>query len=187
MKGMQMLLATKSKVIAALTAASLAFTAMPALAWGKKEQGFVAGVATAVIVDQLIKGGNHRAGAGPRYEEPRYVERGYSEPRYSEPRYVEQRYVAPRNDDRRYYVEPRRASVSVSSTPAAQAFRSYSLGERKAIQRELRRAGYYNGGIDGVFGAGTYNAVAGYARDSGASRNLQTTGGVFSIYDGLLF
>ena len=163
--------------VTALTAASVALTSMPALAWGKKEQGFVAGVATAIVVDQLIKGGNHRrATEAPRYyEEPRrYVDPG---PRYAEPRY-EPRY------------EPRRSTKSYSSvhsTPAAQAFKTYSLGERKAIQRELRRAGYYNGGIDGVFGTGTYNAVAGWARDSGASANLRSTGGAFAVYDGLLY
>ncbi|MGL4238448.1 peptidoglycan-binding domain-containing protein [Tabrizicola sp.] len=46
----------KKNLIAALTAASIASVpAAPALAWGDKEQGFVAGVATAVIIDEILK------------------------------------------------------------------------------------------------------------------------------------
>lgn len=157
----------RTAMIAALAAASVALSSVPALAWGKKEQGFVAGVATAIIVDQMIKNGKHRNDHQPRY---------YDEPRYYEPAPV--------------YREPRRSTKSYSSvysTPAAQAFNTYSLNERKAIQRQLRRAGYYNGGIDGTFGNGTYNAITAWARDSGASGNLRTTGGAFAVYDGLLF
>ncbi|MCL4069161.1 peptidoglycan-binding protein [Pseudomonas sp. GX19020] len=157
----------RAGVVAALAAASVALTSMPALAWGKKEQGFVAGVATAIIVDQLIQNGQHR-----RDHQPRYVE----QPRYYEPTPV---YREPPRSTRSY--------SSVYSTPAGQAFNTYSPGERKAIQRQLRRAGYYNGGIDGVFGTGTYNAVSAWARDTGASGNLRTTGGAFAVYDGLLF
>lgn len=155
--------------IAALSAGAVALTSMPALAWGKKEQGFVAGVAAAIIIDQLIENGKHRR----EHRAPTYY---YDTPRYAEPAPV--------------YKEPRRSTKSygsVHSTPAAQAFKTYSLGERKAIQRSLRAAGYYYGGIDGVFGSGTYNAVTAYARDVGASGNLRTTGGAFAVYDGLLF
>ncbi|WP_157971148.1 peptidoglycan-binding domain-containing protein [Pseudogemmobacter bohemicus] len=157
----------RTGAVAALAAASVALSSMPALAWGKKEQGFVAGVATAIVIDQLIQNGQHRKERQPRY---------YEEPRYYEPAPV--------------YRETRRSTKSYSSvysTPAAQAFNTYSLSERKAIQRQLRRAGYYQGGIDGVFGNGTYNAVASWARDTGAGGNLRTTGGAFAVYDGLLF
>ncbi|MCX7289033.1 MAG: peptidoglycan-binding domain-containing protein [Rhodobacterales bacterium] len=42
-------------LVAALTAASIAAVpAAPALAWGDKEQSFVAGVATAVLIDRLF-------------------------------------------------------------------------------------------------------------------------------------
>lgn len=158
----------RTTAIASLAAASVALSSMPALAWGKKEQGFVAGVATAIIIDQLIQNGQHRRQPAP----PRY----YEEPRYVAPAPV--------------YREPRPAAQSYSSvlaTPAGQAFRTYNVNERKSIQRQLRRAGYYHGSIDGVFGAGTYNAVTAWARDSGASGNLRTTGGAFAVYDGLLF
>lgn len=152
----------KTSLIAGLTALSIAAVpAAPALAWGDKEQGFVAGIATAVIVDELVK--NRRA----RMAAPVYVAPA---PTYVEPRTV--------------YVEPRR-TVSLYSTPAARAFQSYSASERKAIQRNLRAWGYYRGGIDGAFGPGTYNAITAYAKDEGQS--LNSTSAAFGVYDGLLF
>ena len=171
----------KNTLLAGLAALTMASTiAAPAQAWGKKEQGFVAGVATAVIVDQLVKNGKHRNNhAAPRYvqpHQPRYVEPRYVEPRYAEPRYVEPRYV-----------EPRGRAVSVYATPAAKAFNSYSAAERRAIQRRLKASGYYYGGIDGAFGPGTYNAVQSYARAAGAPDYLSSTKGAFALYDGMLF
>ena len=148
--------------IAGLTALSIAAVpATPALAWGDKEQGFVAGVATAVIVDELLKN-NRKA---------RLYDRGYT----AGPTYVEPRPV---------YSEPRHTS-SIYATPAARAFQSYSLRERKAIQSNLRAWGYYRGGIDGAFGPGTYNAVAAYARDEGQS--LKSNSAAYGVYDGLLY
>ena len=152
----------KTTLIAGLAALSIvALPATPALAWGDKEQGFVAGVATAVIVDELLKN-NRKA-------------RAYDRGQTAAPVYVEPRTV---------YVEPRR-SVSLYSTPAARAFQSYSLSERKAIQRNLRAWGYYRGGIDGSFGPGTYNAITAYASDEGVS--LSTTAKAYGAYDGLLY
>ncbi|MDX5350883.1 MAG: peptidoglycan-binding protein [Paracoccaceae bacterium] len=152
----------RTTLIAALTAASVAAVpAAPALAWGEKEQGFVAGVATAVIVDELLKQGRI---AREARRAPRTV--------YVEPRTV--------------YAEPQVHS-SIYSTPAARAFNSYSVSERKAIQRNLRAWGYYRGGIDGAFGPGTYSAITAYARDEGASASLRTTSGAYGVYDGLLF
>lgn len=157
-------LTAKSAMIAALAALSIAAVpAAPAHAWGEKEQGFVAGVATAVIVDELLK--NRRARLAP-----------YSAPVYAAPTYVEPRHV-----------EPRPARTSIYNTPAGRAFQSYSPSERKAIQRNLRAWGYYRGGIDGSFGPGTYNAIVAYARDEGASGNLRTTSGAYAVYDGLIF
>lgn len=77
--------------------------------------------------------------------------------------------------------------ISLSSTPAARAFNSYTKAERKAIQRNLKAWGYYHGAIDGSFGRGTYNAVVAFAADEGASNNLKSTAGAFAIYDGLIF
>lgn len=160
----------RTTLVAGLTALSVAaIPATPALAWGDKEQGFVAGAATAIIVDELLK--NHR--------KARLYDRGYTAagPTYVAPRTV---YVEPR------HVEPR-ATTSIYATPAARAFQSYSLAERKAIQRNLRAWGYYRGGIDGAFGPGTYNAVVAYARDEGASANLRSTAGAYGLYDGMIY
>jgi hypothetical protein len=159
-------LATSARktVVAGLTALSIAAVpAAPALAWGEKEQGFVAGVATAIIVDQLLKN-NRKA---------RLYDRGQT----AAPIYVEPRPV---------YSEPRR-TTSIYSTPAARAFQSYSLAERKAIQRNLRAWGYYRGGIDGAFGPSTYTAVVAYARDEGATASLKSTSGAYGIYDGMIY
>lgn len=155
----------KTTLVAGLTALSIvAVPAAPALAWGDKEQGFVAGAATAIIVDELLKN-NRKA---------RLYDRGYTAagPTYAEPRYVEPR---------------AKVHTSIYSTPAARAFQSYSLSERKAIQRNLRAWGYYRGGIDGAFGPGTYNAVVAYARDEGATANLRSTSGAYGIYDGMIY
>ena len=62
---------TRTAVIATAAAAALALTsAAPANAWGKKEQNFLAGVATAVIVGTVIREarkGQHR------YQQPVYA------------------------------------------------------------------------------------------------------------------
>jgi hypothetical protein len=146
----------KSSVIAAITALSIAaIPAAPAKAWGDKEQGFVAGVATAVIIDEILK--NERIAREAR-RKPDVV-----------------------------YVERPSHTTSIYRTPAARAFQSYSLAERKAIQRNLRAWGYYRGGIDGAFGPGTYNAVVAFARDEGASSSLKSTSAAYGLYDGLLY
>jgi Putative peptidoglycan binding domain len=161
-KGNDMLLSVqtaKGQVAAALTAAALTVTlpAAPVLAWGDKEQGFVAGVATAVIIDELLK-------------QDRRLREARRAPVYN-------------------FVEPERpvATSSIYRTPAARAFQSYSPGERKAIQRQLRAWGYYRGGIDGAFGPGTYNAVVAFARDEGLSTRLSDTNTAFGVYDSLLY
>lgn len=175
-----MLPVMKNTVLAAMAALSVAAIASPALAFGDKEQGFVAGAATAIIVDQLMEGNRaRRGGPPPAYYAPAPSYRPAPPAYYDEPRY------APRPT----YYEPRqpRYTSSVYATPAAKAFQSYSSGERRAIQRRLASAGYYYGGIDGSFGPGTYNAVTAYARDRGNSNDLRSTNGAFSVYDGLLF
>lgn len=151
--------------IAAVTALSIAaIPAAPALAWGDKEQGFLAGVVTAVIVDELIQSGKHRRNEPVHRPAPVYVDPTPS-----------------------YTPGHGTSYTSVHATPAGRAFASYSREERRAIQRQLRYQGYYSGGIDGAFGPGTYRAVTAYARDAGVQRNLQSTGGAFAVYDGLLY
>jgi hypothetical protein len=152
------LTSARTALIAGLTALSVAtIPAAPALAWGDREQGFVAGVATAVIIDEILKN-NRKA---------RLYDRGHV--------------PAP------VYAEPRPVHTSIYATPAARAFQSYSLSERKAIQRNLRAWGYYRGGIDGAFGPGTYNAIVAYARDEGATASLKSTAGAYGLYDGLIY
>jgi Putative peptidoglycan binding domain len=154
----------RTTIAAAFTALSIAaFPAAPALAWGDREQSFVAGVATALIVDRLLRQSRTAQETRPAP--------GFS---FVEPRPT---YVAPRPA----------ATTSVYSTTAARAFNSYSVTERKAIQRTLRAWGYYHGGIDGTFGPGTYSAVTAYARDEGRSGDLGTNSGAYAVYDGLLF
>jgi hypothetical protein len=162
---------TRNTLAAALTALSIAAVpTTPALAWGDREQGFVTGVATALIVDQLLRQTRKSQGVSPL---PGFT---FAEPR---PTYVEPRQT---------YVEPRpTVSSSVYRTTAARAFNSYSVAERKEIQRTLRAWGYYRGSIDGTFGPGTYSAVTTYARDEGLSGKLGTNAGAFAIYDGLIF
>jgi hypothetical protein len=168
----------RNTLTAALTAVSVAAVpAAPALAWGDREQGFVAGVATALIVEELFKQTRRSQGVSPF---PGFT---FAAPR---PTYVEPRptYVEPRPT----YVDPRpTTTTSVHRTAAARTFNSYSVAERKQIQRTLRAWGYYRGSIDGTFGPGTYSAVTSYARDEGLSGKLGTNAGAFSIYDGLIF
>jgi hypothetical protein len=142
-----MLPRVSSITIAAVTAIALA-APVPALAWGKKEQNFLAGIAAAVAVGALIKQGN-RANArtapgayapAPVYGTPAPV---YNDPVYTSPGYTDPVYTAP----------------SHSGTTAANAFREFSPNGRRAIQQRLADAGYYRGAIDGVWGARTAAAV----------------------------
>jgi hypothetical protein len=157
----------KRQVIASVLAASIAaLPAAPALAWGDREQGFVAGIATAVIVDRILR------------QQPLIPRARPAQPTY---------FVDP-TPTRPVVVTPAPvATTSIYRTPAARAFQSYSPAERMAIQRNLRAWGYYRGGIDGAFGPGTYNAVTAYARDEGLSTRLGETNGAYGLYDSLLY
>jgi hypothetical protein len=59
-----MLPAVRTALITATTAAAIALApAAPALAWGKKEQGFVAGVATFWLLNEIAKDNRRRSTA----------------------------------------------------------------------------------------------------------------------------
>ncbi|MCB2135566.1 MAG: peptidoglycan-binding protein, partial [Rhodobacteraceae bacterium] len=73
-----------------------------------------------------------------------------------------------------------------SGTPAARAFNSYTLSERRQIQARLQQWGYYNGGIDGTFGPQTYRAISAYAADARATEDLNTVGGSYDLYEQLI-
>lgn len=154
-----MLPAVKNTVIASVTAFALAVTAAaPANAFGRNERNFVAGAATALIINGIIRHERTHRQVAPYYVEPRTV---------YQPRPVYQ--------------------TNIYNTAAAMAFNSYSRAERVAIQRQLARQGYYRSSVDGSFGPGTYNAVAAYARDIGATRQLASSEGAYGIYDGLIY
>ena len=78
-------------------------------------------------------------------------------------------------------------TTSIYSTPAAQAFKSYTPTQRRLIQQRLAAYGYYYSSIDGAFGPGTYNAVTAYARDIGQASALNQTGSAYAVYDRLIY
>ena len=153
-------------VIAGMTALAIALPAAPALALNQRERDVLKGVAGVLLFQEVLR---HSNKAQP------------------------QRDYGPRDNRKRppvVHAPPQPAPthyVSVSRTPAAYAFSSYSASERRAIQRSLARAGYYNGHIDGVFGYGTYHATLGYARRIRAEGSLHTQAGAYGVYDRLLY
>ena len=156
-----MLLSVKKSAIAGLTVLSLvAATLQPAEAWGRREQDTLIGALGAVAIGSLFLYGinNNRKG---------FV---------VQPRPVRQPDV--------YVAQPR---INIYSTPSAYGFNTYSASQRRIIQTQLSRAGYYHSSIDGAFGPGTYNAVNAYAAATGQSARLSSTAGVYAIYDGLLY
>ncbi len=168
-----MLLPVKTTVLAAVTALSVALTsAVPAYAWGDREQGVLTGILGTIAIQGLIRE------TGPN--QPRQYYAAPRQPVYQQPVYQQPVYEQPT----RY--QPR-ATTSIYGTAAARAFQSYSLSERRLIQRQLSRSGYYRGGIDGSFGPGTYSAVMAYANDQGAGASMRTNAGAFGVYDGLIF
>ncbi len=182
-----MLLNIRKTTTAALTALSLAFTLpAPAHAWGEKEQNTLAALAAAGLIGGLIYQHQRNQAvpvarapiqAYPNYRAPRHQDRQYYAPRYQSPRYQAPRYQSPR------YYSP---TTSVYQTPAARAFSSYSLSDRRAIQWRLARSGYYHGSIDGIFGPATYGAVRAISGDSTRSNQLNSLSGAYQFFDAIL-
>ena len=168
-----MLPSIRTATTAAIAALSLAATAAAPVQAGQRERDFLKGVAATVIVGSVLQSMNNRAAAQPRYvtQQPRYVA---PQPQY---------YVPPREPA--YYAPP--AQHGLSTSAAAQAFKSYSPTERRAIQRELARAGYYSGSIDGVFGPATFRAVSSYAADRGLNARIDSASGAYTVYDSLIY
>ncbi|MEO8242047.1 MAG: peptidoglycan-binding protein [bacterium] len=161
---------TKRNLIAGVTAAAvLVAGAAPAMAWGKGEQQFLAGIVATLAVTQLIKN-------SPKYGNPAPVYQPAPRPQY--------RYYRPTHQ-RPVYYQP--APVSIYGTPVGRAFNSYTSNERRRIQSTLTAYGYYHGGIDGAFGNGTYSAIDAYARHTGKTAMLGTSAGSYGLLDGLLF
>lgn len=168
----------RTSATAAITALSLALALpAPAHAWGEKEQNLAA-LAAAGIIGTLIWQRTQRQNGSAVGRAPVRNYPVYSQPRYQQPTYQEPDYPQPR------YSPP--VGSNLYATPAARAFNSYSLNERRAIQSRLAQAGYYNGSIDGSFGPMTYRAVMAISRDSTGSDKLGTMGGAFQFYDTIL-
>jgi len=156
-------------MIAAITAAAVALPALPAHAFNQREQDVLKGVAAVLLFQGLVREAKKNNPPPPAAHPPVYAPHP---PVYAPPPPV---------------YAPVHAPVSIHRTAPAYAFGSYSLSERRAIQRGLARAGYYYGPIDGAFGRGTYNASLNYARAIGASAQMSSQAGAYAVYDRLLF
>jgi hypothetical protein len=176
-----MLLDLRKTTTAAITALSLAVALpAPALAWGERQQNTLAALAAAGLIGTLIYQNNkQRQRAAPVTRAPVTQYPRYQEPRYQEPRYQEHQYQEPASYQSN-------AASSVYATPAARAFNSYTLSQRRAIQSRLSQAGYYQGGIDGSFGPMTYRAVTAIAGDTSTTNPLATMSGALEFYDAIL-
>ncbi|GLS88751.1 antifreeze protein, type I precursor [Cypionkella aquatica] len=163
----------KRNTVAVLTALAIALPAVPAMAWGQREQDVLKGAAGVILLQGIIRETKPGSNDYRKRHDNRYDQR--YEPRYEQPRY---KHYQPR------YEQPR---VSVYNTAAARAFNAYSTSERRLIQRRLSAYGYYRGGIDGSFGPGTYNAVVAYADAQGQTRQLGSTSSAYGVYDGLIY
>ncbi|MGL4311922.1 MAG: peptidoglycan-binding domain-containing protein [Paracoccaceae bacterium] len=182
--------ALKRNSVASLLALSIAAgSAAPASALGKNERKFLQGAAAAAIIGALLYDNDRRNRAIPAPVAPP-VTRQPPAPVYAPPPPVYQQPIPTQpvygkvigHDHHR---APHANSIYAS--PAAQAFNSYNLTERRAIQRRLAAYGYYRSGIDGDFGPGTYSAIMAYARDSGTTDRLSSRNTAFAVLDGLIF
>ncbi len=63
--------------------------------------------------------------------------------------------------------ETAKENVSVLAEAAAVLRQGAKGGEVKEVQRRLKQWGYYNGAVDGVFGAGTKKAVIAFQKKNG--------------------
>lgn len=166
-----MLPTIRTATTAAIAALSIAATAAAPVQAGQRERDFLKGVAATVIVGTVLQSMNNRAYARPAPQQ-RYVA---PQPQYYQP---------PREPA---YFAPPAAQYGLSSSAAAQAFKSYSMTERRAIQRELARSGYYYGAIDGLYGPATYRAVQAYADDRNLNARIDTASGAYTVYDSLIY
>ncbi|MFZ1727518.1 MAG: peptidoglycan-binding domain-containing protein [Albidovulum sp.] len=173
-----MLLSTKIKKAATVTVTAIALAttaAAPVHAFGKSERKFLQGavVATAIGALLLQSQKSRSAPVQRRYQpapQPQY------QPQYQTSGPI---YSRPIN-------YPSTSAPSVSNTPAARAFNSYTASERRQIQSRLADWGYYQGGIDGSFGPQTFRAITAYANDVRSSDSLTTVGGAYGLFEQLI-
>jgi len=156
----------KRSVISGTVALALLGTSVaPALAWGQREQDFTKGALSVLLLGAIVNDvRQHRAQeVHPRVYYPIETRPVYHTPVYQAP-------------VQSYY-----------ATPAAQAFQSYTAGERRQIQAALANYGYYFGYVDGSFGPSTYRAITAFARESGQLAMLETRGGAYGLLDSLIY
>lgn len=170
----------RTATTAAIAALALAAATAAPVQAGQRERDFLKGVAATVIVGTVLQSMNaQRAQA----QQPRYVA--------PQPRQQAQQpqYYAPPAPPREpvYFAPPPVAQHGISSSAAAQAFKSYSPSERRAIQRQLARQGYYGGAIDGVFGPATFRAISAYAADRNLNAGIDSASGAYTVYDSLIY
>lgn len=166
-----MLPSLRNATTAAIAALALAATAAAPVQAGQRERDFLKGVAATVIVGTVLKNmAAPRAQAQPRSYAP-----------------APQQYYAPPAPREPAYFAPPAARHGISTSAAAQAFKSYSPTERRAIQRQLARQGYYGGAIDGTFGPATFRAISAYAADRGISSGIDSASGAYTVYDSLIY
>ena len=162
----------KTAAIAATLAAAVATAPVtPAMAWGKGEQNFLAGVLATVAVGALITQ-SRKAQASTRA--PSY------QPAYQPSYQPSHRPTYQPRDDRTYI-----PSYGTPASAAHSAFLNYSPSMRRAIQARLSDYGYYSGAIDGVWGPRTDAALWAFAADQGVSQRLGTYSGAVSVLDSL--
>lgn len=185
----------KNAALAALAATTLITGATsPALA-GKSERAFLAGVLATAVVGGLIVSANKsraRTDTTPAYDNtyrrtPARVRRDrYDDDRHEYNRRLETRRELNRFSSRSDSQPVRYSPYSARLHPAESAFAALSYRDRRRVQGQLARAGYYGYGIDGQWGPGTERAVRRFARDAGASAALDDPRSAQRLYAEIL-
>lgn len=154
---------TRGALAAAIALPLSLASVAPAQALGKQERAFLQGVAATLLIDAIL-------------DESRKQQKAQRRAYQSAPQHY-------------YAAQPtyQPVSSSIYRTPAAEIFNAHGATDRRRIQQRLAAMGYYNRGIDGSFGPGTYEAVAAYARDTGQSEALRSRNGMMGLYDGLIY
>ena len=162
----------RTATTAVIASLALAATAAAPVQAGQRERDFLKGVAATVLVGTVLK-----SMTAPRAQA--------QQPRY--PAQQPQYYAPPTPREPVYFAPPPAQHQGLSTSAAAQAFKSYSPTERRAIQRQLARQGYYGGAIDGVFGPATFRAISAYAADRGLNAGIDSASGAYTVYDSLIY
>lgn len=174
--------APRKLALAGITAAfATTMSTPPAAAWGVKEQQFLAGVVTTLVVGSLVISSNQQARHQPSYASNYPTSYAGTHGSYQGNYGTDRDGYYPSNTR---YNPPHHHDIY--HTPAAKAFNSYGYNERLRIQATLANYGYYHGSIDGAFGPQTFKAVKAYAHRSGNVKLLKSRNGAYALFNGLL-